>query len=89
MAILNAGKICFRGEPQALISTLKGKLWSKSIPKSELERVQKQYELLSVRLINGCYQIRLVSDISLGQGFILAEPDLEDAYFHTLKQQQR
>jgi len=89
MAILNAGEICFRGEPQALINTLKGKLWSKSIPKSELERVQKEYELLSVRLINGCYQIRLVSDISLGQGFTLAEPDLEDAYFHTLKQQQR
>jgi ABC-type multidrug transport system ATPase subunit len=89
MAILNAGEICFQGEPKALISSLKGKLWSKTIPKSDLEIVQKKYELLSVRLNNGCYQVRLVSDVNPGQGFTLADPDLEDAYFHTLKQQQR
>jgi ABC-2 type transport system ATP-binding protein len=88
MAILNAGEICFQGEPQALISTLKSRLWRKSISKNELEQVQQQYELLSVRLKNGCYQIRLVSDINPGHGFAPVEADLEDAYFHTLKQQQ-
>jgi ABC-2 type transport system ATP-binding protein len=89
MAILNAGEICFQGEPQALISTLQSRLWKKTISKNELEQVQQQYELLSVRLQSGCYQIRLVSDINPGHGFTAVEADLEDAYFHTLKQQQR
>jgi len=89
MAILNAGEICFQGEPQALISTLQNKLWRKTISKNQLKQVQQQYELLSVRLKSGCYQIRLVSDINPGHGFTPVEADLEDAYFHTLKQQQR
>jgi len=89
MAILNAGEICFQGEPQALISTLQNRLWKKTISKNELEQAQQQYELLSVRLTSGCYQIRLVSDINPGHGFTPVEADLEDAYFHTLKQQQR
>jgi len=89
MAILNAGEICFKGEPHALISTLQNRLWRKTISKNELEQVQQQYELLSVRLKGGCYQIRLVSDINPGHGFTPVEADLEDAYFHTLKQQQR
>jgi len=89
MAILNAGEICFEGEPQALINTLQNRLWRKTISKNELEHVQQQYELLSVRLKGGCYQIRLVSDINPGHGFVAVDADLEDAYFHTLKQQQR
>ncbi|MBA6233781.1 MULTISPECIES: ABC transporter ATP-binding protein [unclassified Colwellia] len=89
MAILNAGEICFQGKPQALISTLQNRLWRKTISKNKLEQVQQQYELLSVRLKSGCYQIRLVSDINPGHGFTPVEADLEDAYFHTLKQQQR
>jgi ABC-2 type transport system ATP-binding protein len=89
MAILNAGEICFQGEPQALISTLQNRLWRKTISKNELEQVQQQYELLSVRLNSGCYQIRLVSDINPGHGFTPVEADLEDAYFHTLKQKKR
>jgi len=89
MAILNTGEICFQGKPQALISTLQSRLWRKTISKNELEQVQQQYELLSVRLKSGCYQIRLVSDINPRNGFTPVEADLEDAYFHTLKQQQR
>ena len=88
MAILNAGEICFQGEPQALINTLQSRLWSKTISKDELGQVQQQYDLLSVRLKSGCYQIRLASNINPGHGFTPVEADLEDAYFHTLKQQQ-
>lgn len=85
MAILHAGEICFQGQPQTLINTLTNRLWSKTISKNELEKVQKQYELLSVRLKGGGYQIRMVSDLNLEHGFTPVEADLEDAYFHTLK----
>jgi len=86
MAILNAGKLCFEGEPQALLNVLKNKLWTKTISKNELEQVKRQHDLLSVRLKNGCYQIRLVADTDPGKGFTSAQADLEDAYFYTLKQ---
>jgi ABC-2 type transport system ATP-binding protein len=86
MAILNAGQICFQGETQTLMNVLKSRLWTKTISKNELEYVQQQYELLSVRLKSGRYQIRLVADINPGQGFSPAEADLEDAYFYTLTQ---
>lgn len=87
MAILNAGKVCFQGKPQALVNVLKDKLWTKTIAKNELEQVQQQHQLLSVRLKGGSYQIRLVADTNPDQGFLPAQADLEDAYFYTLKQQ--
>lgn len=86
MAILNAGNIYFQGETKALINVLNDKLWTKTIAKNELAATQQQHELLSVRLKNGLYQIRLVSDHNPGQGFSLAQADLEDAYFYTLTQ---
>ncbi len=86
MAILNGGDICFQGEPQALIDVLENRIWTKTIAKNELDNMQQEYELLSVRLKSGRYQISLVSEVNPGQGFKSAEADLEDAYFYTLKQ---
>jgi ABC-2 type transport system ATP-binding protein len=42
--------------------------------------------LLSTRLYSGNYQVRVVSDINPGAGFQAVKPELEDAYFYTLKQ---
>ena len=86
MAILNAGEICFQGEPQTLINSLKRRLWTKTITKSELGQMQQHYDLLSVRLKGGRYQVSLVADVNPGKDFAPSEANLEDAYFYTLKQ---
>jgi len=88
MAILNTGKICFQGDPQSLVNVLQNRIWTKTISKSQLTQMQQLYPLLSVRLKGGDYQVRLVADNNPNHGFIATTPDLEDAYFYSLNQQQ-
>lgn len=86
MAILNAGKICFEGNPQNLINQLQGKLWTKTTDKVELSALKNAHQLLSVRLKEGRYQVRIVAKNKPESGFQATTPDLEDAYFYTLQQ---
>jgi len=86
MAILDAGKISFQGSPNQLIASLKNKVWIKNSTSEELESIKQKYQVLSIRLSSGSYQVRVAAESDPGEGFELMEPDLEDAYFYTLNQ---
>jgi ABC-type multidrug transport system ATPase subunit len=86
MAIMNTGRICFQGSPQSLLASLDNKLWLKTVTKPGLASIKQHHQLLSTRLYSGNYQVRVVSDINPGAGFQAVKPELEDAYFYTLKQ---
>jgi len=81
MAIIASGMIVSRGSPTDLISELEGKVWEKTIDKSEMETYQAKYNLLSARLIIGRTVVRIYADSHPGDGFISVEADLEDVYF--------
>jgi ABC-2 type transport system ATP-binding protein len=82
MAILQAGKICFEGSPQALVKTVQNRLWIKTVDKAELTAMD--HAILSTRLCEGKFQIRVIGDDQPGPGFEPINADLEDAYFHCL-----
>lgn len=86
MAIIDKGKVLFSGRPDAALETLHGKIWEKSITKDEVEKHQSSYRLISSKLVSGKPLIHIYSDTHPGDGFQVAEPDLEDVFFKAIHQ---
>ena len=85
MAVMNKGQILQKGNPNQLIQELKGKIWTKSILKNELENYKNQYQVISQQLIERELFVTVFSDQNLSD-FTAVSPRLEHAYFKTLHQ---
>jgi ABC-type multidrug transport system ATPase subunit len=84
MAILSQGRVLLHGEPGALVARFEGRVWRKSVVRSEVARYQGAMPVLFTRLAAGRSVVHVLSDQSPGDGFEPAEPDLEHVYFATL-----
>lgn len=85
MAILAGGKVLSEGVPETLISSLRGKLWRKTVDKNALEAHKKAYNVISSQLFAGRTRIHAYDEIHPKNGFEPIEPSLEDVYFLTLQ----
>lgn len=81
MAIINNGEVLLTGRPNELIAGLKGRTWSASVARSELEEAKKKFPVISTRLIAGQTLIHVISDSAPGPSFEAITPTLEDTYF--------
>lgn len=88
MAMIGKGEVLVQGAPQTAIETLKNKIWRKSVTKTELPEYQKQFKVLTTRLVGGKPQINVFADSQPNDGFKMVEPDLEDVYFLQLRASQ-
>lgn len=84
MAILSQGRVLLHGEPGALVARLEGRVWRKTVDRSEVARILESMPVLFTRLAAGRTVVHVLSDRSPGDGFEPAEPDLEHVYFATL-----
>ena len=84
MAILSNGEIISEGNPTELVASIEGKIWTKIIPKSDLDIYKKAFDVVSTKLVSGETQIRVLSDQKPEASFELITPNLEDFYFTTL-----
>lgn len=84
MAILSNGEIISEGNPTQLVKSIEGKIWTKIIPKKDIEIHKKAFQVISTKLIAGETQIRVLSEIKPEESFELITPNLEDFYFTTL-----
>jgi ABC-type multidrug transport system ATPase subunit len=84
MAIICDGRIVGQGAPQALVASLQGRIWKKTIDKAELEACKARYQVISTRLFAGRTVIHIIADSDPGDGFEAVQGDLEDVYFSTL-----
>ncbi|TJY38061.1 ABC transporter ATP-binding protein [Pontimicrobium aquaticum] len=89
MAILSDGEIISQGNPTELVASLEGKVWTKIIPKKDIEIYKKAFDVISTKLISGDTQIRVLSNSKPEEGFSLITPNLEDFYFATLFNNQQ
>jgi ABC-2 type transport system ATP-binding protein len=89
MAIISGGRIVREGEPVALIDELKGRVWTKTIGKAELEAFRAQYRVISTRLFAGRTVVHVLADGDPGAGFTQVNGGLEDVYFSTLSDARR
>ena len=81
MAIINKGEVLLTGRPHELIASLRGRVWSASVPRADLEEAKKKYPVISTRLIAGQTLIHVISDSAPGTHFEAIAPTLEDGYF--------
>lgn len=81
MAIICQGELLMQGKPADGIASVQGKIYKKSIEKSELEIYRKEHQVISTKLLEGKLSLRIESDTDPGAGFIAVPADLEDVYF--------
>lgn len=89
MAIIAEGRIVVEGAPAELTAKLKGRIWRKVIPKSELESCRARHRVILTRLVGGHTMIHVLADGDPGDGFEPVEAGLEDLYFSTLAHQRQ
>ena len=80
MAIINNGKLLFSGAPDDALQSLDGKIWERSISKSEMDFFQNTYKIISNKLIAGKPNIHVYAE-SQPEGFKPTEVNLEDVFF--------
>ena len=83
-AIICLGEMLYAGEPERAVKELDGKMFSKEIKQSEIENYRKHYRVISTQLKSGKLHIRILQDGGAQDGFIAAEPNLEDVYFSNI-----
>jgi ABC-2 type transport system ATP-binding protein len=89
MAMIAGGRIVREGGPVDLIAELKGRIWTKSIGRDELEACRARHEVISTRLFAGRTVVHVLADADPGEGFAPVEGGLEDVYFSTLSADRR
>ena len=84
MAILSQGEIISQGNPTELVASIEENIWTKIIPKKDIEIYKKAFDVISTKLVSGETQIRVFSEGRPEAGFEMIAPNLEDFYFATL-----
>jgi ABC-2 type transport system ATP-binding protein len=87
MAIISRGEVLLSGEPREAMRSLDGQVWRRSVPKAALAEYQRNFTVLSTRLVSGVPVIHVLSPALPEAGFEAIAPDLEDVYFGRLRQQ--
>ena len=86
MAVMDKGKVLFSGNTDEALLQIKGKVWEKKVAKFELANYQKDYKVISNKLVGGQPLIHVFSETPLDNGFIKAEENLEDVFFAKLNE---
>jgi len=85
MAIIHEGKVLYQGAPQAAITELNGRIWHRSIAKTELADYEKTYRVVSNKLVGGRPFLHVYGEQLPGEGFLPSQPDLEDVFFTKIR----
>ena len=81
MAIIDRGRIRLAAEPLAAIAAIRGRVWRRSVARSELAAVEQAHAVISTTLVAGRPVVHVWSETAPGDGFEPVEPDLKDVYF--------
>lgn len=84
MAIISHGRLLMSGDPAEAMRSVEGKIWRRTVLRSEIEEYQRDFEVISTRLVAGRTVVHVLSEASPGPGFEPAGCSLEDVYFSTL-----
>ncbi|MBB5209204.1 ABC transporter ATP-binding protein [Chiayiivirga flava] len=88
MAIISRGELLATGEPREAMRAFDGRVWRKVVAKGALAEYERDYTVLSTRLVAGEPVIHVLSD-ARPDGFEAIAPDLEHVYFGKLREQAK
>jgi ABC-type multidrug transport system ATPase subunit len=84
MAIINRGRILLETEPLRAIDDLRGRIWRRTVTRSELPALEAELRVISTKLLAGQTMVHVHAGASPGADFETVEPDLEDVYFSAM-----
>jgi len=85
MAIIHEGRVLYEGRPDDAVAELNGRVWQRSIDKSELSNYEGRYRVISNRLVAGHPHLHVLSVTPPEDGFSPSSPDLEDVFFTRIR----
>lgn len=85
MAIIHEGRVLYEGKPDDAVAELHGRVWQRSIAKSELAAYEERYKVISNRLVAGHPHLHVLSTTPPDDGFAPSTPDLEDVFFTRIR----
>jgi ABC-2 type transport system ATP-binding protein len=85
MAIISHGEVLAEGDPLKAIEKVQGKIWRRLVPKDELAEFQRDFAVISTKLVAGRTVVHVFSE-DQPAGFEPVTASLEDVYFSTLHQ---
>jgi ABC-2 type transport system ATP-binding protein len=84
-AIICKGEVLYAGDPEKAVKELDGVIYSKAIDQADISYYRNIYQVISTQLKGGKLHIRVLArDAGPQDGFVPAEPNLEDVYFSNI-----
>ncbi len=81
MAIIHMGRLPYEGGPESAVDALEGRIFSRKIAKADLKDYESRYKVISNKMVAGQPLIHVYSADDPGDGFVPAQPGLEDVFF--------
>lgn len=81
MAIIHMGEVLLKGDPLKAIEEVEGKVYQKTVEKTELDEYKQRYKVITEKLLAGRPIIHILSESDPGNGFTPVTAGLEDVYF--------
>ena len=85
MAIIDQGEILLEAEPVRAIDALRGRIWRRTVSRSELPALETELPVISTRLLAGRTIVHVYAEASPGAAFEPVKPELEDVYFSVME----
>ncbi len=85
MAIIDRGEILLEAEPSRAIDELRGRIWRRTVSRTELSALETELPVISTKLLAGRTIMHVYSDASPGAEFEAVQPDLKDVYFSVME----
>jgi ABC-2 type transport system ATP-binding protein len=84
MAIINKGQILVEAEPLHAVRGMEGRVWQRLVAKDELPAIERDYDVLSTKLLAGKTVVRVHCETQPSPAFEAVEPELHDVYFSVM-----
>ena len=84
MAIINKGQILLEAEPLHAVREMEGRVWQRLVSKEELPALERDYSVLSTKLLAGSTVVRVQSETQPSPAFQAVAPELHDVYFSVM-----
>lgn len=62
IAVMDEGKILFRGTVEELVDTARGKVYTAQVSRKDLPRLKQEYLVTEIRTVGNNAQVRFLSD---------------------------
>ena len=84
MAVINKGEILLDAEPLAAVETMRGRVWERLVARDELPEIERDYDVLSTKLLAGRTVVRVYAETQPSTAFHPVDPELDDVYFSVI-----